>query len=339
MGKHLTNYDRNEIDRLLNQHASQQQIADRLGVNKSTISRELKRNSRSPRTKYGKPNSYDSDVASQKAYVRRKYAKFQGMKIVGDSELKKFIDSSLLDFQSPSAIAGRLKAGLERNSKGGLLPSTSRGAIEKYLGSVYGEHIRVEVDEFKKQYRRRRSRKPSEGLSERTFIDERPPEITQRERIGDVEMDFIVSGRGGSGYLLTVTDRKSRKSFVRKLLPVTIEDLTKLLVEVKAEFPELKSITTDNDILLAQHNLLSETLEVPIYFCHPYSSWEKGSIENLNKFVRKFIRKGSDISSYKNALIERVELLANGRFMEVLGFRTPNECLDAERGVAFEGSG
>ena len=192
------------------------------------------------------------------------------------------------------------------------------------------------MDKFKKQYKRRRSRKLSEGLSERAFIDERPPTITNRERIGDVEMDFIVSGKSGSGYLLTVTDRKSRKSFVRKLLPVTVENLTNLLIEVKAEFPELESITTDNDILLAQHNLLAETLGVPIYFCHPYSSWEKGSIENLNKFVRKFIRKGSDISSYKNALIARVECLANGRFMEVLGFWTPDEFLERERRAVLE---
>ena len=120
-GKHLTEYDRREIARLLKDGETQQKIADRLGKSKSAISQELSRNSRSPKTRYGKPGDYDPAVAEQKAYVKRKYAKFQGMKIVGNDELKKFVDSSLLNFQSPSAIAGRLKAELERNSKGELL--------------------------------------------------------------------------------------------------------------------------------------------------------------------------------------------------------------------------
>ena len=326
-GKHLTEYDRQEIARLLKTNATQQRIADRLGKSKSAISQEIARNSRSPKTRYGKAGCYEADVATKKAYVRRKYAKFQGMKIINSPRLNRFVDTQLLNFQSPSAISGRLKACLERDDEEKLLPCVSRSAIEKYLGSVYGEHIRVALVNFRKQYQRRRSHKPNERLSERTFIDERPMEIVNRERVGDIEMDFIASGRGGSGYLLTVTDRRARKSFIRKLLPVTIESLTALLLKIKREFPELKSITTDNDILLAQHNLLSKTLEVPIYFCHPYSSWEKGSIENLNKYIRKFIRKGSDISSYKKSLIERIEWLANHRFMEVLGFLTPDEYL------------
>ena len=103
-------------------------------------------------------------------------------------------------------------------------------------------------------------------------------------------MDFVVSGKGGVGYLLTVCDRKARKSFIRKLYPVTFEKLKLALIQIKQKFPELKSITTDNDLLLSQHNILSEVLGVPIYFCHPYSSWEKGTIENLNKFIRRFIR-------------------------------------------------
>ena len=321
MGKHLTKYDRNEIGRLLAQGKKQREIAERLGVDKSTISRELKRNSRSTKTRYGEPNDYEAGVATQKAYSRRKYAKFQGMKIIGNHKLKCFIDACLLNHQSPSAISGRLRTGREE------LPYVSRSAIEKYHSSPFGSEVKFELNRFKKQFRRRRKRPKEEKLTERTFIDERPEVVTNRKRGGDVEMDFLVSGRGGTGYLLTVIDRRARKSFVRKLLPVTREGLTALLLEIKAEFPELKSITTDNDILLSQHNLLSETLGVPIYFCHPYSSWEKGSVENLNKFVRKFIRKGSDISTYKKSLIKRIEDLANSRFMEVLGFLTPDEYL------------
>lgn len=143
-------------------------------------------------------------------------------------------------------------------------------------------------------------------------------------------MDFIVSGKGGAGYLLTVRDRKTRKNFIRKLYPVTFENLKFALLEIKSKFPELKSITTDNDLLLSQHNILSETLEVPIYFCPPYSSWEKGSVENLNKFIRKFIRKGSDISSYSKEMIQRIEDISNNLYMAVLGYLTPNEAYKKE---------
>lgn len=324
-GKHFTRYDRNEIAKLLKSGMSLQNIADRLGKQKSAVWYEIKRNSRSKTSQYGEPEVYDPEVAQQKAYVKRKYAKYQGMKIMSHSKLKDFVDGCLLNHQTPSAIAGRLKIGREK------LPYVSRSAIEKYLNSPFGSHIKFEVDRFKRQFRRRKKRPNVDKLTNRTFIDERPDIIANRDRIGDVEMDFIVSGRDGEGYLLTVIDRRSRKSFIRKLLPVTIKGLTELLISIKEEFPELKSITTDNDILLSQHNLLSEILNVPIYFCHPYSSWEKGSIENLNKFIRRFIRKGSNISSYTKSLIDKIETLANSRFMEVLGFLTPDEFLEIER--------
>lgn len=327
-GKHLTKYDRREIARLRAKGESFAKIAARLGKVKSTVSYELKKNSRSKKSRYGQPGVYDPDVAQQKASVRRKYAKYVGMKIVQDKPLRSFIDRQLLKFQAPEAISGRLKLGIEKDETSRVLPYVSRSAIEKYLGSVHGEIIRVELDRFKKRYRRRRKKRPiDKRLAGRVFIDERPAEIEKRERIGDLEMDFVVSGKGGSGCLLTAVDRKSRLGFIRKIQPVSVENLKVALLDIKLHFPELLSITADNDILLACHNELSTLLEVPFYFCHPYSSWEKGSIENLNRFIRKFIRKGTDISSYKNNLIAEVEGLANGRFMGVLGYLTPLEVL------------
>ena len=336
-GKHFTVYDRNEIARLRKAGKSCRKIAERLDKSFSAVAYEIRKNSRSPNTRYGEPDIYDSKIAHQKAYVRRKYAKHQGMKIVRHPALRRFIDDALLRFQTPAAIAGRLKAGLEQDAHGHTLPHVSRSAIEKYLGSPYAVEIKFELDKFKRQFRRRKKRPKTERLSERTFIDERPEIVARRERIGDVELDFVVSGKNGTGYLLTAIDRKSRKSFIRKLLPVSVGRLKQLLLEIKQEFPALASITTDNDILLAGHNSLSEMLGVPIYFCHPYSSWEKGSIENLNKYIRKFIKRGSDISSYKKSLIKRIEDLANGRFMEVLGFLTPNEVLTRETAAVAVG--
>ena len=326
-GRHLTLSDRREIEDMLNKGYKISRIAIRLGKTYNAIKYEVAQHSRIIAMNDQEGNGtdvvtrtvYDANAAHHKAYTKRHLASFRGKKILGNPALHQFIDKALLSFQSPEAIAGRLKTGIEG------LPFVSRSTIEEYLNSVWGEHIRVELKKFKKKYKRRRNHNKKPALDGRTFIDERPEVIVKRERVGDVEMDFVVSGKGGAGYLLTVRDRKTRKNFIRKLYPVTFENLKSALLEIKSKFPELKSITTDNDLLLSQHNILSHTLEVPIYFCHPYSSWEKGSVENLNKFIRKFIRKGSDISSYSKAMIQRIEDISNNLYMAVLGYLTPNE--------------
>jgi IS30 family transposase len=144
--------------------------------------------------------------------------------------------------------------------------------------------------------RGRKKRPPVAVLGTRTFIDDRPSVIANRERIGDLEADFIVSGKCGSGYLLTAVDRKSRYGFIRMILPVTIANVEQALLDIQRCFPELTSVTLDNDLLFRFHERLQQLLGVPIYFCHPYASWQKGSIENYNKQVRKYVPKGADIS-------------------------------------------
>ncbi len=319
----LTDAEQSEIEILLNRGYKVREIARTLDRSPSTISDEISRNK-------NKAGVYSAKKADQKAYVRRKYAKFQGMKITGGPALRRFIDRALLDLQSPAVIAGRLKLGRDLDHEGNPLPTISRSAIEKYLASVWGEGIRVEIAQRKKLFRRRTRRRASPSLDGRKFIDERPEIVQKRGRAGDLEVDFIVSGRGGEGYLLTAIDRRSRISFVRKLLPVTAENLEKVLSEIKEEYEEtwatkLRSITADNDILFACHKRLEELIGIPIYFCHPYSSWEKGSVENLNKYIRKFIWKGSNIASYSKTLIAMVEASANSRYMEVLDYLTPRE--------------
>jgi IS30 family transposase len=93
----------------------------------------------------------------------------------------------------------------------------------------------------------------------------------------------------------------------------------------------MKSITTDNDILLRKHKELEELLNVKIYFCNPYSSWQKGSIENSNKHIRKYIPKGSDISKCSKRFIKKIEEKLNNRIMECLNFLTPYEVLTKHR--------
>lgn len=290
-------------------------IAELLSRSPNTISTELRRNLVRGR--------YDSKKAHHKAYVRRKYAKYQGKKIVHHEALRKEIDSRLLDDQSPAAIARRI------SKREKHLPSISKNAIYRYVASVHGR--KIETHRFLRKRRRYRKRGYKKSLSERTFIDKRPRKINERRRIGDAEADFIVSGKSGNGILLVVVDRKSRITFIEQILRVTICGAHTAFLRVKHRFPEIKTITTDNDLLFERHKELEKLLCVKIYFCHQYHSWEKGTIENTNGVIRRDITKGSDIPRYSKRFIERLEAKLNRRPMECLDDRTPHEILDMHR--------
>ena len=93
----------------------------------------------------------------------------------------------------------------------------------------------------------------------------------------------------------------------------------------------MRTLTLDNDILFKMHKTLEKLLDVKIYFCHPYHSWEKGSIENLNRFIRKFIPKGSNLSRYSKKDIAEIERESNDRYLKCLKFATPDEMLEEYR--------
>ncbi len=245
------------------------------------------------------------------------------MKIIENRKLKKFVVEKLYDDQSPRAIAGRLK---RREKK---LNYVSKNGIYSYIKSVYGR--RIEYHRKRRKQRRRRSRAKLTKLLDRTFIDKRPKYIDKRKRFGDAEADFIVSGKSGKGILLVVVDRKTRTSFLERIVSVKITNVHKAFLKIKRRFPDMKTITTDNDILLQRHKELEKLLRIKIYFCHPYHSWEKGTVENTNKYIRKDIPKGSSISSYSRSFIYNLEKKLNRRIMECLKFRTPAEAFGEER--------
>lgn len=262
---------------------------------------------------------YDPRKAQHKAYVRRKYAKYQGMKIVHHAALRDEVEWRLMDDQSPEAIAGYVRRNLR------TLPSISKNAIYRYIQSPYGR--KIETHRWLRRRRKRRSGKKRCLLLGRTFIDKRPKYINKRSRVGDAESDFIESGRSGKGILLVVVDRKLRTAFVERIVRVTIPAVEQAFGRIKKRYGEMRTITTDNDILLQHHARLEHKLNIRIFFCHPHSPQEKGSIENTNKVIRRDIPKGSDISRYAKRFIEKLEAKLNRRPMKVLRYRTPQEML------------
>ena len=290
-------------------------IARALGRSPGTLSYEIAENS--------VKGVYSAAKAHRKAYVARRASKYQGKKIVHHEELKREVDRRLLDDQSPEAVAGRIRRQEQQ------LPSISKDSIYRYIKSVYGR--RIETHRYFRKQKRRMKRPRVACLPNHTFIDKRPLYINERRRVGDAEFDFIVSGKAGKGMLLVVVDRKLRVSFLEKLFPVSFAALICAATRVKKRYWEWKTGTTDNDILLQQYERLEKKVGIRIFFCHPYHSWEKGTVENVNGVLRRDLPKGSDISKRSRYFIRRLEEKLNRRPMKCLAYKTPREMLAAHR--------
>jgi IS30 family transposase len=291
---------------------SYQEVGDALKRAGSAVWNEVRRNRVN--------GTYDPVKAKHKAYTRRRNAKYQGMKIVQDKKLRIFVDARLLEGQSPEDISGRLKYKYEKG-----LAFVSKDSIYRYIKSPYGR--RIEAKLLKKK-RRVKKRKRLGTLDGRTFIDQRPKHINARMKIGHAEFDFIVSGKTGKGILLVVTDRKLRTSFLEPIYKVSIANVHLAARKIRERYSEWKTGTTDNDLLFARHKELERELNIKIYFCHPYHSWEKGTIENTNGEIRKDMPKGSDISRYSEYFFHKLERKLNDRFMKCLKYQTPTEVIE-----------
>lgn len=174
--------------------------------------------------------------------------------------------------------------------------------------------------------------KRSKVLPGRTSIEERPQEINNRERMGDWEMDCIVSGRSGKGGLLVMIDRCSRYVLLRRLSSISQKAVHHALREMVREdaFPALKSVTTDNGTEFLDQKRLEKTLGVPVYYTHAYASYEKGTVEQTNGIIRFWWDKGTDFSRVNKQRIAFVQHLANSisRTVSLKG-RTAYEAISA----------
>lgn len=236
-----------------------------------------------------------------------------------NEKLRTFVDTQLLLGQSPEGISGRLKYKREKG-----VPYVSKESIYRYIKSIHGRQIEAKL---RKRKKKRAKRKKVGVLDGRTFIDKRPRSSNERMRIGDAEFDFIVSNREGKGILLVVVDRKLRVSFLEPIYIVTIKNVHEACVKTKQRYEEWKTGTTDNDLLFARHLELEQELAIKIFFCRPYHSWEKGTVENTNGEIRVFFPKGSDVSKHSPSFFKDIENELNDRFMKCLDFRTPKEAL------------
>lgn len=311
-GTHITKSDRSEIEILLGKKFSQRKISLALGKSHDAVGYEVRENSVN--------GFYDAIKTDQKAYVARKYSKYQGMKVNEDDVLETYVREKMHLDWSPEEISGRIKY-VDKKIK-----YASAKAIYKYVYSAFGRLLEKFL-RYKGKWKKGRGRQKVTELKDRVFIQNRPKIIEKRRRYGDWEGDFIVSGKNGSGTLLVLVERKTRYVVIRKLMSRDTQTVNLAIYEMTGGMVYFNSLTIDNDISFRRHAELSRMLNAPVYFCQPYHSWEKGSVENMNKWIRQYVPKGSDISKLSDEYIDFIEERLNNRPRKCLEFRTPFEVM------------
>ena len=312
--KHLSNEERDKIAVLRAQRYSLNKIAKMLNRNKSTISRELKRNSAPTR------DVYLPHKANQRAKSRKQLAgKRQRLK---NSTIRTFVINRLQLGWSPELIAGSLPLHYPKLS-------ISHEAIYQY---IYDKHIRKQnnlttylVRAHKKRYNKGHSRKHRKShIPNRISIAERPKHIENRTQPGHWEADSMVS-RQSKPAIAVMVERKSRIVLLEKLLRKTSLQFSNAIYSRLKDYPGhlRRTITYDNGSENVNHEIINKKLSTKSYFCNPYHSWEKGTVENSIGLVRRYLPKKTDFAKLSNQELVSIEYLLNNRPRKCLNFKTP----------------
>lgn len=315
--KHLNERERYKIEILLKEKMKPKDIAKRLGRTTRTIERERKRGTiillNSDLT-YRK--EYCADVA-QRDYIDLSKNKGPGLKIGKDHKLAKHIEKKIIeDKYSPDAVIGEIK---QKNKKFDttICTKTLYNYIEQgVFANISNKDLPIKRNKKKGKYNKVRI---AHNNLKGTSIEERPKNIETREEYGHWEMDCVVGKRkGGGSSLLVLTERKFREQIIIKMpnqkQKSVIKALDKLEKQYGNKFKEkFKTITVDNGVEFLDHKNIERSIRNPeekrtkIYYCHPYSSWERGSNENANRLIRRFIPKGTDIGKFTHEMIKFIE--------------------------------
>lgn len=235
------------------------------------------------------------------------------MKVNEKGQIREYVEEKMKLDWSPEAIAGRLCL----DTQGRLAIHYS--GIYKYLYTVYGQHLCQYLQHKRyKREKRKGSKSAKKIIKDRVFIDDRPEIINQRLRSGDFESDTLGVPRTSRETLVGAADRQSRFFLAKKIS--RLKEAMPNLKELLNPYQTL-SFTMDS----GPENTGYKTLNTQTFFCHPYSAWEKGTIENAFKRLRRYIPKKSRLDRYSDEKISAIIDKMNNKPMKCLGWRTPKE--------------
>lgn len=313
----LTEEKRDRLFALRRERHSMRECARQLGVDPSTISRELKRNS--------------SDVAGGSVYLPdRAQNIYRGRRKpchphvkMDDPAFRKKLMLYIQKGWSPETIAGRL----EREQKKKVI------SYETLYKFIYESEIgkRDKLYEYLPRGKKKRSKKHGRKsqrsrLEGRVFIEARSSAANERSEIGHWESDSLVCKSGNANVL---AERAARAVRITKLAGRDARATTTAVV-ARLENEVVLSVTADNGPENAEHEMIATTLSVDYFFCHPYHSWEKGTVENRNGVIRRYLPRSADLSRWTQEELDEIAEDINNTPMKCLDYQTPNEVLQAQ---------
>ena len=284
-------------------------IAQLLGVNRSTMCREIKRNSGQ--------RGYRSKQAHQRA-IGRRYGASKNVRFTDElqEDIRKYIE---LDW-SPEQIRGWLKKNDE--------PYVSHETIYQfiYADKASGGELYKHLRHRPKKRRNRSQNKGQRGqIPNRVSIELRDPIVETKERVGDWEIDTII-GKNHKGALVTAVERKTKFSCIRHVPRKEAALVAKALIDMLSPFKKwVHTITADNGKEFSEHENIAKELETQFYFAHPYSSWERGLNENTNGLIRQYFPKKSSLATIDKREVELAQNKLNDRPRKSINYDTPRQ--------------
>ncbi len=335
-GKHLNYIERLSIERWYNRDKKTKvEIARLLDRNEKTIRNEIKRGLvKNLTSELIEKWVYSADVAQQR-YEYYLAAKGPQLKIGNDYELKEYIEHSIkVEKKSPEVIALEIK---EKDFKNRICARTIRYNIDK------GDILDIKPEEMiynKKHKNKNVSKKICEKVPPEKSIENRPEEANTREGYGHWEGDLVIGKRKKGSALLTFTERKTREEIIIKIASKKSEEVVKAIDNLeriyRSKFKEkFKTITFDNGVEFRNWKALEKSYDnrrkenrTVVYYAHPYCSGERGSNENANRLIRRFIPKGTDMDSISEEYIKYIENWINNYPRVMFNYKSTNEILE-----------
>ena len=312
--KHLTLSQRYELQAMRLTGYTISEIALKLNVAKSTISRELRRN------KDDRSGQYAAELADDKCRERHANKK----KCIRFTEqVKNQVDKYLKMDLSPEQITGYLRVTGKEH--------VSHERIYQYVWDQKkkGFPLYLHLRRQGKKYAKRVSKATGRGkIPNRRDISLRPKVVDEKVRFGDLEVDTIV-GQQHKSALVTINDRKSGMLRMKKVDVKETKEVCNVIIELLEDWqPYIKTITAENGSEFAQHHRVSETTGIEFFFARPYHAWERGANENLNGLIRQYFPKRTDFKTVTNQQIQDVEKKLNNRPRKRFNFKTPQQVMD-----------
>jgi len=322
--KHLIREERHVFYAYLKEDLSLRGIGKRMRRKASGLCREIKENS-----KDGTRAGYEPDFAHLKSQFRKWDANRR--KPLKSREVMEYVLEKLKAEWSPDQIAKTIKLDHPDNSSMRI----SHETVYQFINSEEGKELGLVGSLRQGKFRKKKKKRnipidpKKQAIPDRISIHERPTIVSKRRRFGDWESDLMEGKRSSKIVLSVQKELKSQNVLLAKLKDKSSDETRRDIIRKFRSLPKSlrRTITFDNGRENAQHMKLAKTLEIKTYFCDPYSSWQKGSVENVIGLIRQYIPKGTDLSTISDKQIQEIQDKLNNRPRKCLGYKTPHQVL------------